>query len=49
MKKIEHQKPSGKLQMLPILQYKWDRDSIDFVAGLPGSQKGNDSIWIIVD
>ena len=47
--KVEHQKPSGKLQPLPILEWKWERVTIDFVVGLPRSRDGYDSIWIIVD
>jgi len=47
--KIEHQRPSGKLQPLEIPQWKWDSISMDFVVGLPRTPKGFDSIWVIVD
>lgn len=47
--KIEHQKPSGKLQPLEIPEWKWDSISMDFVVGLPRTPKGLDSIWVIVD
>jgi len=47
--KIEHQKPSGKLQPLEILEWKWDNISMNFVVGLPRTPKGLDSIWVIVD
>ena len=47
--KAEHQKPAGLLQLLPILVWKWDEIGMDFVVGLPRTQKGNDSIWVIVD
>ena len=47
--KIEHQKPSGKLQPLPIPKWKWDSISMDFVSGLPTSPTGCDAIWVIVD
>ena len=46
---MEHQKPPKLLQSLPILQWKWEHISIDFVVGLPRSQQGHDAIWVIVD
>lgn len=47
--KIEHQKPSGQLQPLNIPEWKWGSISMDFVMGLPCSQAGHDSIWVVVD
>ena len=47
--KAEHQKPSGKLQSLNILEWKWDKITMDLVTGLPRSTKGYDSIWVILD
>ena len=47
--KAEHQKPAGMLQSLEIPEWKWERITIDYVTGLPRSQKGHDSIWVIVD
>ncbi|GKV11068.1 hypothetical protein SLEP1_g22354 [Rubroshorea leprosula] len=47
--KAEHQRLSGKLQPLPIPQWKWENITMDFVTGLPRTFKGNDSIWVIVD
>jgi transposase InsO family protein len=29
--------------------WKWDEIGMDFVVGLPKTQKGHDSIWVIVD
>ena len=42
--KIEHQKPIGLLEELPLLEWKWDRIMIDFVVGLLRTPKGYDSI-----
>ncbi|GJU78703.1 putative nucleotidyltransferase, ribonuclease H [Tanacetum coccineum] len=47
--KIEHQRASGLLQPLEILVWKWDEISMDFVTGLPTTQKRHDAIWVVVD
>ncbi|GKA42859.1 putative reverse transcriptase domain-containing protein [Tanacetum coccineum] len=47
--KAEHQKPSGLLVQLEIPQWKWDNITMDFVTKLPRTQRGNDTIWVIVD
>ena len=47
--KIEHQKPGGMLQPLTILEWKWDRVTMDLVLGLPRTLQNHDSIWVIVD
>ena len=47
--KFEHQRPTGILQELPLPEWKWERISMDFMVGLPKTQKVHDSIWVIVD
>ena len=47
--KAEHQKPSGLLQPLEVPIWKWNSISMDFIDGLPRSNRGNESIWVIVD
>jgi hypothetical protein len=47
--KTEHQRPTGLLKPLDVPEWKWESISMDFIVGLPRSQKGNDSIWVIVD
>jgi hypothetical protein len=47
--KAEHQRPAGLLQPLEIPTWKRDDISMNFIVGLPRTQKGNDSIWVIVD
>jgi hypothetical protein len=45
----EHQRPTGLLQPLKIPQWKWEEVSMDFIIGLPTTQSGYDSIWVIID
>lgn len=47
--KAEHRKPAGLLQPLPIAEWKWEHVTMDFVAGLPRTRSGHDSIWVIID
>jgi hypothetical protein len=44
-----HMRPTGLLQPLSVPDLKWDDISVDFITGLPTTQKGNDSIWVIID
>nr|GEX31590.1 retrotransposon protein, putative, Ty3-gypsy subclass [Tanacetum cinerariifolium] len=47
--KIEHQLASGLLQQLDIPVWKWDEISMEFVTGLPQTQRRHDAIWVVVD
>ncbi|KAJ9548163.1 LOW QUALITY PROTEIN: hypothetical protein OSB04_020706 [Centaurea solstitialis] len=47
--KIEHQRPYGKLQQLPIPEWTWEHVTMNFVTKLPRTPKGCDTIWVIVD
>jgi hypothetical protein len=47
--KAEHQRPAGSLQTLKIPEWKWDEIGMNFIVGLPRTQAGYDSIWVIVD
>ena len=46
--KIDHQKPVGLLQPLPILTQVWTNISMDFLDGLPPS-KGKTVLLVVVD
>ncbi|WVZ94108.1 hypothetical protein U9M48_040044 [Paspalum notatum var. saurae] len=47
--KEDHLKPAGMLQPLAVPAWKWEDVHIDFIVGLPRTQKGYDSIWVIID
>ena len=47
--KVEHQHPVGLLQPLPILEWKWDVISLDFITGFPLTKKKHDSIMVVIN
>jgi hypothetical protein len=34
---------------LQVPEWKWEEIAMDFIVGLPRTQSGYDSIWVIVD
>ena len=47
--KAEHQVPFGLLNPIPVPQWKWDNIAMDFVSGLPLTQRKHNYVWVIVD
>jgi IS30 family transposase len=47
--KAEHQRPTGLLQPLKIPEWKWEEIGMDSIVGLPRTQAGYDTIWVLVD
>nr|GEY25799.1 reverse transcriptase domain-containing protein [Tanacetum cinerariifolium] len=47
--KSKHQRPSRLLVQPKIPEWKWDNINIDFVAKIPKSSQGYDTICVIVD
>jgi hypothetical protein len=39
----------GLLQPLSIPSWKWEEIVMDFIVGLPTTEKDFDSIWVILD
>jgi hypothetical protein len=47
--KVEHRHPMGFLQPLPIPEKKWEVITMDFIIGLPITNKKHDSIMVVVE
>jgi hypothetical protein len=47
--KVEHRHPAGLIQPLPILEWKWEVVTMDFIMGFPKMIKQHDAIMVVVD
>ena len=47
--KVENQHLAGLLQPLPVLEWKWEFVSMDFITGFPMTWRQHDSIMLVVD
>jgi len=47
--KAKHSHPTGLLQSLPIIEKKWEVITMDFITGLPRTNKQHDSIMVVVE
>jgi hypothetical protein len=47
--KAEHRHPASLLQPLPILEWKWEVITMDFITKLPITNKKHASIMVVVD
>ncbi|KAD4887902.1 hypothetical protein E3N88_19974 [Mikania micrantha] len=47
--KAKHQTSYRYVQPLEVLEWKWERITMDFITKLPRMTKRHDTIWVIVD
>jgi hypothetical protein len=47
--KADHQRLAGLLQPLKVPEWKCKEIGMNFIVRLPRTQKGYDSIWVIID
>ncbi|WVZ70300.1 hypothetical protein U9M48_018976 [Paspalum notatum var. saurae] len=47
--KADHLKTTGILQPLAVPAWKWEDIHMDFIVGFPRTQKGYNSIWVVID
>jgi hypothetical protein len=46
---VEHRHPAGLLQPFPILEWKWEFVTIDFITKFPRKTRQHDSIMVVVE
>jgi hypothetical protein len=46
---IDHRNPAGFLQPLPILEWKWEVFTVNFITNFPITVKQHDSMMLMVD
>jgi hypothetical protein len=46
---MEYQKHAKEAQRFPIMEWKWEDITMDFLLGLPRGKEGSDAIRVIVD
>jgi hypothetical protein len=47
--KVEYKHPAGFLQKFPIIEWKWEVITMDFIIEFPRNVKQHDSIMVVVD
>jgi hypothetical protein len=47
--KAEHRHPTRMIQPFPILEWKWEVATVDFITNFPKTMKQHDSIMVVVD
>nr|GEX05056.1 reverse transcriptase domain-containing protein [Tanacetum cinerariifolium] len=47
--KTEHQDPFSLMVQHQIVQWKWEKTTVDFVTKLPNTLTSQDTIWVIID
>ena len=47
--KAEHQRPARLIQLLEVVEWKWEHITMDFVTHFPWTSRKHDAVWVIVD
>ena len=46
---VKYQRPGGTIQRMPIPEWKWERNAMDFIVSIPKRLGKFYCIWVIVD